>query len=275
MLKEVTDAMRDETMLRFRLFATFGILISMLFLQSGQVTAQARQQSQRTPVLVELFTSEGCSSCPPADALLAKLEQDQPVDDAEIIVLGEHVDYWDQLGWHDRFSSHQYTERQNQYRFRFHLDDVYTPQMVVDGTEQFGGNDVVHILGAISNSGHAAKINLALSNPTVNGRHVSFMVSSSTPSNLLSKGDLYAALVDPTDVTSVGRGENKGHVLHHVAVVRSLQKIAKLDALTSKPFSANLLAPENLDPATMRIVVFAQRPGEGAVVGVASMSAKQ
>src|SRR6185437_1127926 len=104
---------------RFRPFIPVATLLFMLALQSGQAIAQTAPQPQHSPVLVELFTSEGCSSCPPADALLAKLEQEQPIADAEIIVLGEHVDYWDQLGWHDRFSSHQYTDRQNQYRFRF------------------------------------------------------------------------------------------------------------------------------------------------------------
>jgi hypothetical protein len=259
-------------MLRSRLLAIVGALLFTLILRPGQVIAQT---AQRSPVLVELFTSEGCSSCPPADTLLAKLEQDQPVEDAEIIVLGEHVDYWDQLGWHDRFSSHQYTDRQNQYRFRFHLDDVYTPQMVVDGTEAFVGNDAPHIFRAITSSGHTAKINLALSKPTVDGAHVAFTVSSSAPPNMLSNADLYAALVDPTDTTNVQRGENKGQVLHHVAVVRSLQKIAKLKDLTAAPLKATLLVPENSMPATMRIVVFAQRPGEGAVVGAVSMPVKQ
>ncbi|HUZ96459.1 MAG TPA: DUF1223 domain-containing protein [Edaphobacter sp.] len=258
---------------RLHPLATVGALIFILVPISGQATAQTAPQ--RSPVLVELFTSEGCSSCPPADALLAKLEQAQPVAGTEIIALGEHVDYWDQLGWHDRFSSHQYTERQNQYRFRFHLDDVYTPQMVVDGTEPFVGNDVPHIVRAINSAGHTAKINLALSKPALDGNHVSFTVSSSGPHNLLSNADLYAALVDPTDTTNVLRGENKGQVIHHAAVVRSLKKIGKLNDLASGSLHAQLLAPANATPATMRIVVFAQRPGEGAVVGAVSMPARQ
>jgi hypothetical protein len=270
MLKEAVP-MRDETITRLRPFATVGALILALALISGRASAQT---AQRSPVLVELFTSEGCSSCPPADALLAELEKTQPIAGAEIIALGEHVDYWDQLGWHDRFSSHQYTERQNQYRFRFHLDDVYTPQMVVDGTEQFVGNDAPHIVRAINSAGHTAKINLAISKTAVEGDRVSFTISSSAAHNLLANADLYAALVDPTDTTDVRSGENKGQVIHHVAVVRSLQKIASLNALASGPLHAQLLAPANSRPATMRIVIFAQRSGQGAVVGAVSMPVK-
>jgi hypothetical protein len=257
---------------RFRPLTPVAILLLMLVVTTGSALAQT---AQRSPVLVELFTSEGCSSCPPADALLAKLEEVQPIAGTEIIALGEHVDYWDQLGWHDRFSSHQYTERQNEYRFRFHLDDVYTPQMIIDGAAPFVGNDAPHIVPAIASASRTAKINLALSNATLNGSRVSFTVSSVASSNMLSNADLYAALVDPSDTTDVQRGENKGQVIHHVAVVRSLQKIAKLNALASGPLQASLLAPANSVPATMRIVVFAQRPGTGAVVGAVSTPVKQ
>lgn len=259
---------------RFRLLAVAGVSILMPIPASGIAVAQTKAHSQRSPVLVELFTSEGCSSCPPADALLAKLDQAQPVNNVDIIALGEHVDYWDQLGWHDRFSSHQYTERQNQYGSRFGIDSVYTPQMVVDGTEQFVGNDAAHALRAITRSGQATKLDLALSKPMLDGHHISFTVSCPTSPSGYPKADLYAALVDPADTTDVRRGENGGRVLHHVAVVRSLQRIGNLNDLVSRPLKANLLAPENAAPAAMRIVVFAQRSGQGPVVGAVSMATK-
>ena len=141
--------------------------------------AQTPPDQSRTPVLVELFTSEGCSSCPPADALLAKLSRDQPVASAQIIILGEHVDYWDQLGWHDRFSSAQYTERQRQYGTRFKVDDIYTPQMVVNGSEQFVGNDAAHALRAIAQASRPTQRSSSPSlNPWSNGHRVSASVST-------------------------------------------------------------------------------------------------
>src|SRR2546422_895176 len=102
----------------------------------------APQQSPgpRTPVLVELFTSEGCSSCPPADALLAKLEIQQPIAGAEIVAMEEHVDYWNQQGWMDPFSSEQWTERQQRYAATRRDQGIYTPQMVVDGRAEFVGS---------------------------------------------------------------------------------------------------------------------------------------
>jgi hypothetical protein len=227
--------------------------------------------TSRTPVLVELFTSEGCSSCPPADALLAKLDHNQPVDGAEIIVLGEHVDYWDGLGWHDRFSSHQYTERQSLYSSRLGVDGVYTPQMIVDGTDQFVGNDALHASRAIQHAAQSSKVGLALSKPAVDGRRISASVSLSSPADAKLRGDLFAALVDPVDVTDVRNGENGGRRLQHVGVVRTLQKIGNAKDLGAGPVSFNLTAPGDAVPGAMRVVVFVQQSAQGAVVGAASI----
>jgi hypothetical protein len=255
-------------MSQFRWFAVaaslFGIFISFPASAVAQIP-----QTNRTPVLVELFTSEGCSTCPPADTLLAKLEQVQPVNGAEIIVLGEHVDYWDGQGWHDRFSSHQFTERQNEYCGRLHVDNSYTPQMIVDGTDQFVGHDAIHAINAIQLAAQTPKIKLTLSQPVVDAQKISASVSSPAPTTT-KKADLYAALVDPKDTTEVRGGENGGHRLHHVGVVRSLQRVGKLKDLGAGPVSFSLNAPADAKPGEMRVVVFAQESGQGAVLGAVS-----
>jgi hypothetical protein len=254
-------------MSQLRSFAVASALLGVFVSLPAIVAAQT--QTNRMPVLVELFTSEGCSSCPPADALLAKLDQTQPINGAEIIVLGEHVDYWDGQGWHDRFSSHQYTERQNEYCGRLHVDSSYTPQMIVDGTDQFVGNDAAHAVRAIQHAAQTAKIKLTLSQPVVDAQKISASISSAVPTTT-KKADLYAALVDPRDTTEVRGGENGGHRLLHAGVVRSLQRVGKLKDLGAGPVSFSLNAPADAKPAEMRVVVFAQESGQGAVLGAVS-----
>lgn len=252
-----------------RTFA-FVAALSGVFTLAPRVGVAQGTQTNRTPVLVELFTSEGCSSCPPADALLAKLDHDQPIDGAQIIVLGEHVDYWDGQGWHDRFSSHEYTDRQSEYSSRLHFPDVYTPQMIVDGTEQFVGNDAAHAQRAIQHAAQTPKVTLTLSRPVVDGRKISASVSAPTSATTNPHADLYAALVDPTDTTNVSGGENGGHRLQHVGVVRNLQRVGSLKKLAAGPVSFSLNAPADAKPGEMRVVVFAQQSGQGEVVGAVS-----
>src|ERR1700746_960216 len=119
--------------------------------------------SPRTPVLIELFTSEGCSSCPPADALLEKLDRSQPVSGADLVVLSEHVDYWNDIGWKDPYSSHEFSVRQGDYAHRFRLDSPYTPQMVVDGEMELVGSDERRAIRVIENSIKTVKLPVALS----------------------------------------------------------------------------------------------------------------
>lgn len=258
-----------------RSIALCGALAASFVLATNASPAQAKGSSPATPVLVELFTAEGCSSCPPADNLLAQLESQQPVPGVNIIVLGEHVDYWDQSGWRDRFDSPQFTERQHGYGFRLKVNDIYTPQMIVDGTEQFVGNDAAHALSSISHAAQATKIPLVLTKPEINKHDVGINISLAAPSAALPKADVYAALVDPTDTTNVGGGENRGRTLHHVAVVRVLKRIGKLQSLEAGPLKANLNTPEGTIPAKMRVVVFAQMPGPGAVVGATQIPVTQ
>src|ERR1700730_12420250 len=139
-------------------------LISLRYVHGARTSANPnRDDSPRTPVLIELFTSEGCSSCPPADALLEKLDRSQPVSGAELIVLSEHVDYWNDIGWKDPYSSHEYSERQSAYAAQFGRGGIYTPQMVVDGHYELVGSDERGAIQAVETETKFAKVLLSLS----------------------------------------------------------------------------------------------------------------
>lgn len=224
----------------------------------------------RVRVLLELFTSEGCSSCPPADRLLELLDQTQPVTGADLIVLSEHVDYWDRLGWKDRFSSAQYTARQQEYTNRYHLDGVYTPQLVVDG--QFGlvGSNGREASSAIQRAIREPKLAIAISNVSRDGgqvtAHIQLPADQSTGSG---RGILYVALADNHAESHVERGENGGRVLTHVAVTRVLKQVGtvNLDSASAKDVTVSLEPGAGLNG--LRLVVFVQDPKTGHVRGVA------
>jgi hypothetical protein len=220
-------------------------------------------------VLVELFTSEGCSSCPPADALLGRLDREQPLSNAKIIVLSEHVDYWNNGGWQDRFSSAALTERQNEYGDFFKLSDVYTPQMVVNGAVQMNGTDGKKIAATLEDAAVSHPIPLQITSVQVRGKAVSFTLRNGMPATPGSV-DVYAALVDPEDTTKVGAGENHGRTLQHVGVVRVLERVSgstHTQDLGSKPlaFSGSVSGKPGFDG--MRLVVFVQTIHIGPVLG--------
>ena len=136
--------------------------------QTPPTTAPAGAPAKAAvPVVIELFTSEGCSSCPPADDVLATLVREQPLRGVQIIGLGEHVDYWDRLGWRDQFSSALFTARQNEYAQRaFHADSIYTPQLIVNGETQVVGSDAKKVKQAIAKAAERpASVTLALAFP--------------------------------------------------------------------------------------------------------------
>src|SRR5271155_434667 len=134
------------------------ITMACCLFATALISAPADNGASRVPVLLELFTSEGCSSCPPADRLLEILDQRQPVAGADLIVLSEHVDYWDRLGWKDPFSSSQYTTRQQEYAGKFNTDSIYTPQLVVDGRFGLVGSDASEAASAIQKAIREPKI---------------------------------------------------------------------------------------------------------------------
>jgi hypothetical protein len=235
----------------------------------GQAGVAASEM--RRPVLVELFTSEGCSSCPPADELLQKIDRTQPVMDAEIVVLSEHVDYWDDDHWRDPFSSHAYSERQDAYASRFGLNTVYTPQMVVDGRFETVGSDERRALGAVENAAKYGKATLSV-RPTILAGQGAVQVhvdSAPLPASADSNSaDVTIALADESDESHVRGGENGGRTLTHVSVLRSLTRAGSVDKTNG--FAGDVTVPLGRPIKNgFRVVVIVQAPG-GRVWGVTS-----
>jgi len=184
------------------------------------------------PVLVELFTSEGCSSCPPADALLIRLEKLQPVPNARIIVLSQHVDYWNQLGWADPFSSALFSRRQSEYADAFGRDGIYTPQMVVDGQAEFVGSDAARAQQAIARAAAQPKamVSVAFSEGAAADLGNIRVALAALPANLpIENADLLVAITEANLSSNVSRGENAGRSIQHTGVVRLLKSLGRAE----------------------------------------------
>jgi hypothetical protein len=236
---------------------------------SANAVAQTSAPAAAKPgILIELFTSEGCSSCPPADALLRELDRTTRPD-VELIVLGEHVDYWDGQGWRDRFSSSQFTERQNRYVRSLHLANPYTPQMVVDGSREFVGNDAAALNSALSTAASLPKTELRISlEQQQNG--VGDLRIEAGPLPAASKAaDLYLAQADNADETEVAGGENSGRRLYHAAVARSLRKIGAMPE--GAPHFETEIPIKKTAPGKARLIVFLQEQGSGRILGAAKL----
>lgn len=224
----------------------------------------------RVPVLVELFTSEGCSSCPPADALLQQLDQAQPVAGVEAIVLSEHVDYWNHIGWKDPFSSSLFSDRQNRYGSRFGLSSVYTPQMIVDGAAEFTGSDSERAQAAIVKAATESKLTVSLLSVSVDATNLlraTVEVDNGQSPGKPRNADVYVALALDHAESQVVRGENAGRNLSHTGVVKKLEKIGRFRP--GEKFTRNLEL--KIDPALvssrLRVVAFVQEDGMGKVLG--------
>jgi len=227
------------------------------------------QSSGSIPVLVELFTSEGCSSCPPADAMLANLDRLQPVAGAQIIVMEEHVDYWNHDGWTDKYSSSAITERQNEYGHRFKLNDVYTPEMVVDGDTQLNGSDAKAAVHAIEEARGHPKVGVRISAVSVEGKAVHLHVDADAlPASLgLHKADIFVAVALNSAESQVLRGENKGRDLKHVAVALTVTKVGTVEDRGGFNRDVVVKVPSAVEAGNLRVIAFVQKSDSGPVLG--------
>ena len=206
--------------------------LGLLLLSAAGSQGPAGGEPLRTPVLVELFTSQGCLSCPPADELLIRLDADQPVPGALVIPLSEHVEYWNGQ-WRDPFSSPVFTDRQRDYQRALSTSALYTPQMVVDGQMQLIGSrqQLAHTTIAKALTRPKATLSLTQGDPS-NGDRLSIRVTVSGLARLgpVQDADLWIAITEDGLETDVKRGENAFRRLRHSAVVRSLTHVETLAA---------------------------------------------
>ena len=253
------------------LFVIVGLTILSMAVAWGNLPASSQKQAlaagAKTPVIVELFTSEGCSSCPPADAVLAELEKRQPVANAQIIALGEHVDYWNQLGWADPFSSGKFSERQQDYSRALNAN-VYTPQMIVNGQVEFIGSNLKQATDAIAKAVRApqAKVQITRLAPdqiSVTATDIPKVAAGDTL-------DILLAITETNLSTNVARGENAGRKLNHVTVVRQLTVIGTAPSATAK-----LSFEPNWQRANLRIVAFLQERMSRRIVGIAAINGSE
>jgi hypothetical protein len=211
--------------------------------------------------VVELFTSEGCSSCPPADELVARVQQEDK--GLPVYILAFHVDYWDRLGWKDAFSDKAYSDRQRQYADWLRLSSIYTPQVVVNGRQEFVGSESDALHAAIQNGlQQQGDVQLMLSGLKLNNGKLDWQCQADGVGEH-AHVSLLVALVERSAVTKVRAGENIGKTLSHVQVVRAY-------STTSLDGNANSLGkldwPEGVVPDQAEVIAFLQDQGDGKIL---------
>jgi len=251
--------------MRFALVLTAGALALMAARSLFRAEAKVDTTTAHPPIVVELFTSEGCSSCPPADRVLAELQK-QSRPDAEIIVLSEHVDYWDFQGWKDPFSARQFSDRQAQYAQQQLSSEVYTPQMFVDGHKGFTGSDSAQAVEQIRNAGTAPKTEVRIEQLDSAAGSTRFRITLAGG----KEADLLLAITEDGLETKVTRGENTGRFLAHTGVVRSLNKVGASGERENVVETVVHLNP-GWKREQLRAVAFLQRPS-GLIVGAAAVT---
>ena len=236
---------------------TTGLLAALLLLVTGGIAAADSHGSR--PVLVELFTSQGCSSCPPADALAGELSARD-----DVVVLSFHVNYWDYIGWKDPFATDDTTQRQYDYAESMHQRNVYTPQMVIGGQKHVVGSDVANVLRTVEQVGKGSSRAPHIAIARVGER---FRVSLGS-AHYEGTADVLLVRYDSRHDTPVSRGENRGRTMTNYNVVRDFRKIGTWNGEESQIMlnDVDLVGPHGQDGCAVII----QEPNTGPVVAVAN-----
>lgn len=235
----------------------------------GAVRSETAPAASVRPIVVELFTSQGCSSCPPADRLLSRLMAEMP---GRVIPLAFHVDYWNRGGWTDPFSSHRWSERQGAYARKFHLEAPYTPQAVVDGSAEMVGSREDRLRAAIA--ADAQKPSAAVDVRAIpSGTKVRVEVDVDRPDALRQrKLDLMVAVYETGLTTAVVRGENGGRTLHDDVVVRALTRAARVPGggPAHARETAEIALDEKWNRGSLGVAAFLQDPWSLEICGAAA-----
>ena len=242
----------------------YALLIVVIVGLCCNISAQPEKPTQ--PIVIELFTSEGCSSCPPADALLGQLSRQRTGHAVELVLLGEHVEYWNGQGWNDRFSAPVFTQRQYDYVRDLHLATAYTPQVVVDGHLQASGGNGPAISRLIAEAAQVTKpFNVSLQAQSTDKFHVTV---DGPPAR---KMQVLFGITEDNLTTTVHGGENLGRTLTHTAVVRELHALgATSDGHFDKTISAKMKS--DWKQQDLRVIVLVQDQSSGQIEGAASIS---
>ncbi len=237
-------------------------LISMLALFSFTGHPAGKRFSNTDPgfAVIELFTSEGCSSCPAADEVVAKIQRE--TNEKSVYILAFHVDYWNRLGWKDIFSEPAYSNRQNQYSSWLNAS-LYTPQVVINGQKEFVGSNESLLRSSIVTALHkTSPVNLSLNSIKENDRNVSlhYHIDGNIANSYLD-----IALVEKTATSKVLRGENEGRTLSHVQIVRNFHTIP-LNGQSEGVSEIEI--PAGLDNQGLEIIAFLQSRENGEITGV-------
>ncbi|MBO0934136.1 DUF1223 domain-containing protein [Fibrella aquatilis] len=227
---------------------------------AGLFAVQAHRPEPSKPVaVVELFTSQGCSSCPPADRLLTEVSRQAVASGQSLYALSFHVDYWDRLGWRDPYSDAKYTARQQQYARQFKLGSIYTPQAVLNGKREFVGSNRAQMTSLLADAlRETPPVAVQL---TANQQGKTITVNYKLAGRLAGTV-LNVALVSQTTTTVVSRGENAGHTLTHNNVVRAFATVP-----TSETGQTTLTAPADFDPTNGAVIAYVQQANTLTTLG--------
>ena len=248
------------------------LVISTFGRSDGQAAPREPGSAPRV-VVVELFTSEGCSSCPSADALLKELSERQSVQGVQVVALEEHVDYWNHLGWKDPYSASEFSQRQSDYAQVFGTDGVYTPQMVVDGQHEFVGSRSLAAREAIEKAANQPKAEIVLvpsANSSPGKLAIDVRARSLAGIPVHGETELWIAVTEKGLQTDVKAGENSGETLKHAAVVRSLRRMDTLRDTAGYNRQIQLDINPGWKKENLSVVVFLAEKSSRKIIGAAS-----